>query len=115
MSASTRSSHPLHMRTSQTRRTSSKAGTTSFSLMDNSIGVLEDFLVSAPDLFMPGHGLPADQNEAARNIEYLSAATEAVGSGLTSEAFRAFMLKRDPERRCLGIFDIYLPRLFGSA
>ena len=33
----------------------------------------------------------------------------------TGDAFKGFMLQRYPERRCPGIFDIYLPRLFGGA
>jgi glyoxylase-like metal-dependent hydrolase (beta-lactamase superfamily II) len=77
--------------------------------------VLGGLLTSDYDLFLPGHGLPADRNEVARNIEYLSAAGHAVASGLTGDAFKAFMLRRYPERRCPGIFDIYLPRLFGGA
>jgi glyoxylase-like metal-dependent hydrolase (beta-lactamase superfamily II) len=79
------------------------------------ITVLAELLTSDYDLFMPGHGLPADRNEVARNIEYLSAAGHAVANGLTNDAFKAFMLQRYPERRCPGIFDIYLPRLFGGA
>jgi glyoxylase-like metal-dependent hydrolase (beta-lactamase superfamily II) len=83
--------------------------------MGHWIHVLEEMLTSEFDLFMPGHGLPADKNEVARNIEYLSAAREAVGNGLADDAFRAFMLARYPDRKCPGIFDIYMPRLFGSA
>jgi glyoxylase-like metal-dependent hydrolase (beta-lactamase superfamily II) len=79
------------------------------------IRVLEGMLVSDSDVFMPGHGLPADKNEVARNIEYLSSGLQAAGNGLTDDAFKAFMLERYPERRCPGIFDIYLPRLFGGA
>ncbi|MFE9404942.1 MBL fold metallo-hydrolase [Streptomyces sp. NPDC006530] len=79
------------------------------------IQVLQDLLVSEYELFLPGHGLPADKNEVARNIEYLSAARQAVGEGLTGAAFKDFMLQRYPERKCPGIFDIYLPRLFGGA
>lgn len=79
------------------------------------IGVLQDLLLSDYELFLPGHGLPADKNEVARNIEYLSAARDAIGNGLSGEAFRQFLLQRYPERRCPGIFDIYLPRLFGGA
>jgi glyoxylase-like metal-dependent hydrolase (beta-lactamase superfamily II) len=83
--------------------------------MDHWIRILQDMLVSDCDLFMPGHGLPADKNEVARNIEYLAAARQAVGDGLAGDAFKAFMLKRYPERRCPGIFDIYMPRLFGGS
>ncbi|MET8856352.1 MBL fold metallo-hydrolase [Streptomyces sp. NPDC004579] len=83
--------------------------------MDHWIRVLGDMLVSDYELFLPGHGLPADKNEVARNIEYLSAARQAIGDGLTGDAFKSFMLQRYPERRCPGIFDIYMPRLFGGA
>ncbi|KOX34226.1 beta-lactamase [Saccharothrix sp. NRRL B-16348] len=79
------------------------------------IEVLQGMLVEDYELFLPGHGLPADKNEVARNIEYLTAAREAIGNGLTDEAFRDFMIQRYPERKCPGIFDIYLPRLFGGA
>ncbi len=77
--------------------------------------VLEEMLLSDYDLFMPGHGLPADKNEVARNIEYLASAGEAIANGLANAAFKDFMLRRYPERKCPGIFDIYLPRLFGNA
>ncbi len=83
--------------------------------LDHWCRVLEEALLSDYDLFMPGHGLPADKNEVARNIEYLSAAGQAVGNGLAGDAFKEFMLQRYPERKCPGIFDIYLPRLFGGA
>lgn len=83
--------------------------------MDNWIRVLQDMLVSDYELFMPGHGLPADKNEVARNIEYLSAAQQAAGNGLTGDAFKEFLLQRYPDRKCPGIFEIYLPRLFGGA
>jgi glyoxylase-like metal-dependent hydrolase (beta-lactamase superfamily II) len=83
--------------------------------MGHWIEVLEEMLVSEADLFLPGHGLPAGKNEVARNVEYLSAAREAVANGLTGDAFKTFMLQRYPDRKCPGIFDIYLPRLFGGA
>ncbi|WP_037578034.1 MBL fold metallo-hydrolase [Phaeacidiphilus oryzae] len=83
--------------------------------LEHWVRVLQQMLVSEYELFMPGHGLPADKNEVARVIEYLSAARQAIGDGLTGDAFRAFLLQRYPERRCPGIFDIYLPRLFGGA
>ncbi|MER6068558.1 MBL fold metallo-hydrolase [Streptomyces sp. NPDC001817] len=83
--------------------------------MGHWIRVLQEMLLSDCDLFMPGHGLPADKNEVARNIEYLSAARQAIGNGLAGDAFKDFMLQRYPERKCPGIFDIYMPRLFGGA
>jgi glyoxylase-like metal-dependent hydrolase (beta-lactamase superfamily II) len=83
--------------------------------LDHWISVLQDLLVSDCELFLPGHGLPADKNEVARNVEYLAAARSAVGAGLAGEEFKEFMIRRYPERRCPGIFEIYLPRLFGGA
>jgi glyoxylase-like metal-dependent hydrolase (beta-lactamase superfamily II) len=83
--------------------------------MDHWIQVLQEMLVSDYELFLPGHGLPADKNEVARNIEYLSAARQAIGNGLGGDAFQDFMLQRYPERKCPGIFDIYIPRLFDGA
>lgn len=77
--------------------------------------VLGRLLTEDHDLFLAGHGLPADKNEVARNIEYLSAAASAAAGGLAGEDFKQFLLARYPERRCPGIFDIYLPRLFGGA
>jgi glyoxylase-like metal-dependent hydrolase (beta-lactamase superfamily II) len=79
------------------------------------IEVLDEMLVSEFDLFLPGHGLPAGKNEVARNVEYLSAARQAIATGLTGDGFKTFMLQRYPDRKCPGIFDIYLPRLFGGA
>jgi glyoxylase-like metal-dependent hydrolase (beta-lactamase superfamily II) len=79
------------------------------------IRVLEDMLTTDYQMFLPGHGLPADKNEVARNIEYLAAASQAIADGLTDDAFRDFLLRRYPERKCPGIFDIYLPRLFDGA
>jgi glyoxylase-like metal-dependent hydrolase (beta-lactamase superfamily II) len=69
--------------------------------MDHWIRVLQEMLLS--------------DYEVARNIEYLLAARQAIGNGLADEAFKGFMLQRYPERKCPGIFDIYMPRLFGGA
>jgi len=77
--------------------------------------ILREMLISDYDLFLPGHGFPADKNEVARNAEYLAAAGQAAADGLTGDAFREFLLHRYPERPCPGIFDIYIPRLFGGA
>jgi glyoxylase-like metal-dependent hydrolase (beta-lactamase superfamily II) len=83
--------------------------------MGHWIEVLQAMLTTDDELFMPGHGLPADKLEVARNIEYLAAAREAVADGLSNDGFKQFLLGRYPERKCPGIFDIYLPRLFGGA
>jgi glyoxylase-like metal-dependent hydrolase (beta-lactamase superfamily II) len=83
--------------------------------MTHWIRILEGMLVTDYELFMPGHGLPADKNEVARNIEYISTARQAISDGLTNDVFKDFMLQTYPERKCPGIFDIYLPRLFDGA
>jgi sugar phosphate isomerase/epimerase/glyoxylase-like metal-dependent hydrolase (beta-lactamase superfamily II) len=83
--------------------------------MGNWIRFLQRMLLSDYDLFLAGHGLPADKREVARNVEYLLAARRAIANGLKNDAFKQFMLQRYPARLCPGIFDIYLPRLFGGA
>ncbi|MBB3457337.1 glyoxylase-like metal-dependent hydrolase (beta-lactamase superfamily II) [Rhizobium sp. BK313] len=83
--------------------------------MEHWIGILQNMLLSDYDLFLPGHGFPADKNEVAKNIEYLSVAMGAVGKGLTNDTFKRFMLESFPERKCPAIFDIYMPRLFDNA
>ncbi|HVT89522.1 MAG TPA: TIM barrel protein [Tepidisphaeraceae bacterium] len=83
--------------------------------MEHWIQILEQLSQSNYELFMPGHGFPADKNEVAENIKYLSAAKQALRNGLTNAAFKEFMLQRFPKRECPGIFDIYLPRLFDGA
>ena len=76
------------------------------------IQILGDMLLSEYDLFLAGHGVPADKNEVARNIEYLAAANQAIANGLKNNVLKDFMLQRYPDRKCPAIFDIYLPRLF---
>jgi len=83
--------------------------------MDRWIRVLATLLRSDYEIFLAGHGLPANKDEVARNIEYLAAAKQALDSGLTNDAFKGYLLARYPERKCPGIFDIYLPRLFDAA
>jgi glyoxylase-like metal-dependent hydrolase (beta-lactamase superfamily II) len=80
--------------------------------MEHWIQVLGELLKSDYDLFMPGHGFPADKTEVAQNIEYLAAAKHAIDCGLTKYDFKSFMLQRYPERKCPGIFTTYLQRLF---
>ena len=82
---------------------------------DNWIRILQKLLLSDNELFLPGHGLPADRNEVAKNIEYLSAASQAVDNGLTNATFKDYLIERYPERKCPGIFNIYLSRLFDGA
>ena len=79
------------------------------------ITVLESLLAADYELFLPGHGLPADKNEIAENIKYLMAADAAIADGYSGQKFKEYMLKRFPARECDSIFDIYLPRLFDGA
>jgi glyoxylase-like metal-dependent hydrolase (beta-lactamase superfamily II) len=83
--------------------------------IDHWIQVLGDMLLSDHDLFLAGHGLPADKVEVAKNVEYLAAARVAIDGGLKGPAFRDFMLQRYPDRKCGEIFNTYLPRLFEGA
>ncbi|MGO8126672.1 MBL fold metallo-hydrolase, partial [Rhizobium ruizarguesonis] len=53
--------------------------------MEHWIGILQGMMLSDYDLFLPGHGFPADKNEFAKKIEYLSVAMEAAGNGLTND------------------------------
>lgn len=85
------------------------------SFMEHWIQILEKMLTSNYELFLPGHGLPADKNEVAKNIEYLAAAKGAYDNGLKNKIFQKFLIERYPERKCPGIFAIYLPRLFDGA
>ncbi|EIZ77907.1 beta-lactamase domain-containing protein [Novosphingobium sp. Rr 2-17] len=83
--------------------------------MANWVRFLETMLLSDYDLFLAGHGQPADKIEVARNVEYLLAAQVAIADGLRGDYFKQYMLRRYPERLCPAIFDIYLPRLFDGA
>ena len=78
-------------------------------------GLLQKMLLSDDDLFLPGHGLPADKAEIAQNLKYLLAAQLAYDDGLKDDYFKNFLLNRFPARECPGIFDIYIPRLFDGA
>ncbi|MDI4232501.1 MBL fold metallo-hydrolase [Bradyrhizobium sp. Arg237L] len=81
----------------------------------NWIKVLQKMLASDDKLFLAGHGFPANRTEVAKNIEYLSAASQAMARGLNKDDFKEHLLRRYPGRLCPGIFDIYLPRLFDAA
>lgn len=83
--------------------------------MQNWIGVLQKLLLSDDEIFLAGHGFPADKGEVARNIQYLTVALAAAADGLTNDDFKQFMLQNFPERHCPGIFEIYIPRLFDNA
>ena len=79
------------------------------------IDLLDKMLVSEYELFLPGHGWPADKLEVAKNKEYLAVAGQAICTSASSDTFKDYMIQAYPERKCPAIFDTYLPRLFGGA
>jgi glyoxylase-like metal-dependent hydrolase (beta-lactamase superfamily II) len=79
---------------------------------DNWIAVLQGYVDSEYELFLPGHGAPADKAEIKTGIEYLKTAQRAFKSGLKGEAFKAKLMEAYPNRTGAAVFDIYLPRLF---
>jgi glyoxylase-like metal-dependent hydrolase (beta-lactamase superfamily II) len=83
--------------------------------MKHWIEVLGELLTSDYELFLAGHGFPADKTEVAKNAEYLTAAQYAQATESSKYDFKPFLLQRYPERLCPGIFDTYLPRLFDGA
>ncbi|WP_016956060.1 hypothetical protein [Catenovulum agarivorans] len=83
--------------------------------IDHWVAILEDMLSSDYEIFLPGHGFPADKKEVTANVKYLTAAKLAIDDGLRDDAYKQFMLQRFPERECPAIFDIYIPRLFDGA
>ncbi|GLT17676.1 MBL fold metallo-hydrolase [Vibrio zhanjiangensis] len=83
--------------------------------IDHWIDILQSMLCSDYDIFLPGHGFPADKKEVTENIKYLIAANNAIDNGLKDKEFKDFMLSRFSERECPAIFDIYIPRLFDGA
>lgn len=79
---------------------------------DHWIDILKGFLESEYELFLPGHGGPADKKEIRANIEYLEKAREIFDTNPAPEEFKSAMLAAFPQRGGEGIIDIYLPRLF---
>lgn len=81
--------------------------------LDNWITILQEIGESEYEVFLPGHGMPADKNEIKNNINYLQTAQRALAEASDAEAFKATMLGAFPDRDVAAIFDIYLPLLFG--
>ena len=79
------------------------------------VAILNDMLGSDYDLFLAGHGVPADKKEVVENVKYLLAAKEAIAQGFDNDDFKSYMVKRFPNRECPAIFNIYMPRLFDHA
>ena len=83
--------------------------------MKHWIEILGELLKLDYELFLPGHGFPADKTEVAKNAEYLAAAQYTYISEASKYDFKPFLLDRYPERLCPAIFDTYMPRLFDGA
>ena len=81
--------------------------------LDNWISILGGIEASDYELFLPGHGVPADKAEVRNNIKYLEAAKKAYAESADAEAFKNTLLEAFPERSGVAIFDIYLPYLYG--
>lgn len=81
--------------------------------LDNWIRILEGIKASEYEVFLPGHGAPADKNEVTATINYLTTAKNALAEVSGAEAFKARLLEAFPNRTGAAIFDIYLPLLFG--
>jgi len=81
--------------------------------LDNWIRILEGIKASNYEIFLPGHGAPADKNEVTTNIEYLKTARQALLEVSDAVAFKARLQEKFPNRNVTAIFDIYLPMLFG--
>jgi glyoxylase-like metal-dependent hydrolase (beta-lactamase superfamily II) len=82
---------------------------------DHWISILEDLKASEYDLFLPGHGAPADKDEIQNNIDYLKTAKQKFAEAENKEAFKNAMLAAFPDRTGAAVMDIYLPRLYEEA
>lgn len=81
--------------------------------LDHWISILQGLYDSEYEVFLPGHGAPADKAEVKTTIEYLQTAKKLLAEGLDADAFKAALLEAYPDRSGAAIFDIYLPLLFG--
>jgi glyoxylase-like metal-dependent hydrolase (beta-lactamase superfamily II) len=82
--------------------------------LDHWISILEGLESSEYEIFLPGHGKPADKEEVRNSIKYLQFAKKAHAEAADAEAFKAALLEAFPERSGAAIFDIYLPYLYGG-
>lgn len=76
------------------------------------VAALERLKASNYELFLPGHGTPADQREIQAVIEYLITAKRIAAESTNAEAYKAALLAAFPERQGLAIVDIYASALF---
>lgn len=76
------------------------------------IEILESLKEQSWQVFLPGHGAPADAAEVEANIEYLRVASQLFAESPDAETFKAAILDRYPTRSGAAIIDIYAPRLY---
>lgn len=76
------------------------------------IQVLEKLKASGCEVYLPGHGEPADVNEVQANIDYLQKAIEIIESSADVESYKAAILEAFPNKIGEAIIDIYAPILF---
>ena len=72
---------------------------------------LEELKASSYELFLPGHGHPADKGEIQNNIDYLTKATEIARGASSVEGYKSALLAAFPDRKSPEIIDIYAPAL----
>jgi glyoxylase-like metal-dependent hydrolase (beta-lactamase superfamily II) len=81
---------------------------------ENWINILNGLINSDFDLFLAGHGMPADKSELENVVTYLTKAQELLAQNVNQEEFKQELLSTFPYRTGEAVFDIYLPRLFGN-
>lgn len=79
------------------------------------ISVLQGLADSGSEMFLAGHGPPANRAEVHRNIEYLEFAERTLVANSDPQAYQAAMLAAYPQRTGAAVLDIYVPRLYGRA
>ena len=75
------------------------------------IANLEALKASSYELFLPGHGEPADKKEIQANIDYLTKATKIAKESADVASYKAALLAAFPDRKVPEIIDIYAPAL----
>lgn len=80
--------------------------------IDEWVATLERLKASPYELFLPGHGTPADRAEIDAVIGYLRAAKQLAAESTGVEDYKAALLDAYPERKVPAIIDIYAPALF---
>ncbi len=81
-------------------------------MTDGWVSVLEDLKKAPFDMYLAGHGGPADKKELQANIDYLKKATKIAEESPNAEAYKQKILATFPDRKGAAIIDIYAPMLF---